>query len=81
MKGNVAPTGNLRTLAGGLEWGGLLERVPLCRSASGKEGEGMASTAGREERTGDKVVVGNVGVLGKGMKVRMAGEGRQRPGR
>jgi hypothetical protein len=27
------------------------------------------------------VVVGNVGVLGKGMKVRMAGEGRPRPGR
>jgi RND family efflux transporter MFP subunit len=43
------------------------------------EAQGLVQVSGLSE--GDKVVVGNVGVLGKGMKVRMAGEGRPRGGR
>jgi RND family efflux transporter MFP subunit len=43
------------------------------------EAQGLVQVNGLTE--GDKVVVGNVGVLGKGMKVRMAGEGRPRGGR
>jgi hypothetical protein len=40
------------------------------------EAQGLVQVSGLSE--GDRVVVGNVGVLGKGMKVRMAGEGRPR---
>jgi RND family efflux transporter MFP subunit len=43
------------------------------------EAQGLVQVSGLSEA--DKVVVGNVGVLGKGMKVRMAGEGRPRGGR
>jgi RND family efflux transporter MFP subunit len=43
------------------------------------EAQGVVQVEGLSER--DSVVVGNVGVLGKGMTVRMAGEGRQRGGR
>jgi RND family efflux transporter MFP subunit len=42
------------------------------------ETQGLVQVSGLSE--GDSVVVGNVGVLGKGMKVRMAGEGRPRGG-
>jgi RND family efflux transporter MFP subunit len=43
------------------------------------EAQGLVQVNGLSET--DKVVVGNVGVLGKGMTVRMAGEGRSRGGR
>lgn len=43
------------------------------------EAQGLVQVDGLSES--DKVVVGNVGVLGKGMTVRMAGEGRRRGGR
>jgi RND family efflux transporter MFP subunit len=43
------------------------------------EAQGLVQVNGLAET--DRVVVGNVGVLGKGMTVRMAGEGRQRGGR
>lgn len=43
------------------------------------EAQGLVQVSGLSE--GDRVVVGNVGVLGKGMRVRMAGEGRPRGGR
>ncbi len=43
------------------------------------EAQGLVQVNGLAET--DRVVVGNVGVLGKGMTVRMAGEGRSRGGR
>ena len=43
------------------------------------EAQGLVQVDGLTET--DRVVVGNVGVLGKGMAVRMAGEGRRRGGR